>query len=167
MISDLENNAAVVPTQHFYVLDNVHYNAQMTIKQIHKFCKLDDTFKELFKSAMERLNLSACAYDCILKVARTIADLENVSELNGNHIAEAIQYRSLDREGRIKTNCLQQSCTFLRQAGMSRFNGLFMVLAFRYFILNLFLFQYFQLGFVFFLSSVQKISKVVFGFADR
>lgn len=50
---------------------------------------------------------------------------------------------------------------------MSRFNGLFMVLAFRYFILNLFLFQYFQLGFVFFLSSVQKISKVVFGFADR
>ncbi|MBC29449.1 MAG: magnesium chelatase [Muricauda sp.] len=86
-------------TRRFKELDNVHYNAQMGSKQIREFCKLDDASKELLKNAMERLNLSARAYDRILKVARTIADLENVAHINGNHISEAIQYRSLDREG--------------------------------------------------------------------
>ncbi len=91
--------AREIQTQRFEEFDNVHYNAQMGTKQIRNFCKLDAPSKELLKNAMERLNLSARAYDRILKVARTIADLENTAEVNGNHIAEAIQYRSLDRDG--------------------------------------------------------------------
>lgn len=91
--------ARELQTLRFSDLENVHYNAQMNTKQIREYCKLDDASKELLKNAMERLNLSARAYDRILKVARTIADLENTEALNGNHIGEAIQYRSLDREG--------------------------------------------------------------------
>ena len=86
-------------TQRFKKFENVHHNAQMKTKQIREFCQLDEASKNLLKMAMERLNLSARAYDRILKVARTIADLEGVQKLNGNHISEAIQYRSLDREG--------------------------------------------------------------------
>ncbi|UNY98282.1 YifB family Mg chelatase-like AAA ATPase [Zhouia spongiae] len=78
---------------------NIHYNAQMNTRQISRFCELDNASKKLLKNAMERLSLSARAYDRILKVARTIADLDAVGKVNGNHIGEAIQYRSLDREG--------------------------------------------------------------------
>lgn len=91
--------ARELQTIRFSELENVHYNAQMNTKQIREFCKLDNASKELLKNAMERLNLSARAYDRILKVSRTIADLENAPEVNGTHISEAIQYRSLDREG--------------------------------------------------------------------
>lgn len=91
--------ARELQTERFTELENVHYNAQMNTKQIRQFCKLDDASKTLLKNAMERLNLSARAYDRILKVARTIADLESTQNVNGNHIGEAIQYRLLDREG--------------------------------------------------------------------
>ncbi|WP_419211249.1 YifB family Mg chelatase-like AAA ATPase [Maribacter sp. X9] len=91
--------ARQIQTTRFKELENVHYNAQMNTKQIREYCTLDDKSKSLLKNAMERLNLSARAYDRILKVARTIADLAGETELNGNHISEAIQYRSLDREG--------------------------------------------------------------------
>jgi len=86
-------------TERFSDSDSVHYNAQMNVKQIRKHCQLDDASKALLKTAMERLNLSARAYDRILKVSRTIADLEACPSINGSHISEAIQYRSLDREG--------------------------------------------------------------------
>lgn len=86
-------------TKRFEDSETVHYNAQMHVKQIRTHCKLDDASKTLLKTAMERLNLSARAYDRILKVSRTIADLEGVQDINGSHISEAIQYRSLDREG--------------------------------------------------------------------
>ena len=76
-----------------------HYNAQMTTRQIRTYCQLESDSSNLLKQAMERLSLSARAYDRILKVARTIADLEGESQIGTTQIAEAIQYRSLDREG--------------------------------------------------------------------
>ena len=91
--------AREVQTERFAQMDKVHYNAQMTTKQIRKYCNLEQQTKKLLKNAMERLNLSARAYDRILKVARTIADLEGSTEILGSHVSEAIQYRSLDREG--------------------------------------------------------------------
>jgi magnesium chelatase family protein len=91
--------ARALQTQRFKDLELVHYNAQMNTKQIRAYCQLDVASKQLLKTAMERLNLSARAYDRILKVARTIADLEQATNISGTHISEAIQYRSLDREG--------------------------------------------------------------------
>lgn len=91
--------ARKLQTQRFDEFENIHYNAQMGVKQIRKFCALDAASLALLKTAMERLNLSARAYDRILKVARTIADLEASDGITGSHISEAIQYRSLDRDG--------------------------------------------------------------------
>jgi len=81
-----------------YSNSNINYNAQMGPKDIEAHCQLDETSKALVKHAMEKLNLSARAYDRILKVSRTIADLEQANNIETHHISEAIQYRSLDRD---------------------------------------------------------------------
>lgn len=91
--------AREIQTERFKEMDGIHYNAQMGVKQIREFCKLSESSLSLLKTAMERLNLSARAYDRILKVARTIADLEKSPDIKEAHISEAIQYRSLDRDG--------------------------------------------------------------------
>ena len=79
--------------------EGVHCNAQISSKQLREVCRIDEAGNQLLKTAMERLGLSARAYDRILKVARTIADLDECENIETQHLAEAIQYRSLDREG--------------------------------------------------------------------
>lgn len=76
----------------------INYNAQIGPKEIEKYCELDDISQNLIKNTMEKLNLSARAYDRILKVARTIADLDQFEKISPIHISEAIQYRGLDRD---------------------------------------------------------------------
>lgn len=77
----------------------VYCNAQMSSKMLKEICVISNIGANLLKVAMEKLNLSARAYDRILKVSRTIADLDNSEDIKPEHLAEAIQYRSLDREG--------------------------------------------------------------------
>ena len=73
-------------------------NADKMSKQIRKYCKLDENSRELLKTAITKLKLSARAYDRILKVSRTIADLNGQVNIKQEYISEAIQYRSLDRD---------------------------------------------------------------------
>lgn len=90
--------ARKVQKKRFANNEGVYSNSQMNTKMLQTYCELDDACKNLLKNAMERLGLSARAYDRILKVSRTIADLENSEKILPNHVAEAIQYRSLDRD---------------------------------------------------------------------
>lgn len=96
-IRERVNNARKIQTERYKDFD-INYNAQMGPKEIEKYCELDEVSQLLIKAAMLKLNLSARAYDRILKVARTIADLENSENIQSDHISEAIQYRSLDRD---------------------------------------------------------------------
>jgi len=88
-----------IQAQRYASYSGIHSNAQISRKMIEKFCRIDEQGQQLLKNAMEKRGLSARAYDRILKVARTIADLEGSENIQNNHLAEAIQYRSLDREG--------------------------------------------------------------------
>ena len=77
----------------------IHCNAQMGSRYIRKFCSVDEPSRRLMEMAVDRLGMSARAYGRILKIARTIADLEGSKEIRSQHVSEAIQYRSLDRHG--------------------------------------------------------------------
>ena len=90
--------AREIQTERYKDLDGIYCNAQINTQLLREYCQLDTASQNLLKKAMERLNLSARAYDRILKVARTIADLAAAENIRTEHIAEAIQYRSLDRE---------------------------------------------------------------------
>ena len=87
-----------VQTKRFQAFDGIHSNALMPSKMVKQVCKLDAHSNDLLKNAMENLQLSARAYDRILKVSRTIADLDEKTNIEASHLAEAITYRNLDRE---------------------------------------------------------------------
>ncbi|MBN2166381.1 MAG: YifB family Mg chelatase-like AAA ATPase [Marinilabiliaceae bacterium] len=80
-------------------IDKIYCNAQMSSQLLRKYASLNESGQHILKMAMEKLDLSARAYDRILKVSRTIADLENSEDILAHHVAEAVQYRSLDRAG--------------------------------------------------------------------
>lgn len=90
--------ARKIQEERFKESKNIHANAQMSSKQLRQVCRIDDAGQKILKNAMEKLNLSARAYDRILKVARTIADLDKAPNIRSEHLAEAIHFRSLDRE---------------------------------------------------------------------
>lgn len=90
--------ARQIQSERYKGMDGIFCNAQMSSRQIRDYVKLDQASNSLLKNAMEKLGLSARAYDRILRVSRTIADLEGSQPVESQHISEAIQYRSLDRE---------------------------------------------------------------------
>jgi magnesium chelatase family protein len=77
--------------------EGIFSNAQMSPRLIRRYCRIDAESERMLEAAMARLGLSARAYDRILKVSRTIADLEGSDEMRASHVAEAVGYRSLDR----------------------------------------------------------------------
>ena len=81
----------------YFERSKIHKNADMDSRQIRKFCELDPESNHILEMAMDRFGLSARAHSRILKISRTIADLEHSPDIRSHHVAEAIQYRSLDR----------------------------------------------------------------------
>jgi magnesium chelatase family protein len=102
-IRERVNNARKIQLARYHSL-RIHSNSELTSSMIEKFCPLNNDCRFLLKAAFEKLNMSARAYSRILKVARTIADLADQSNIEQEHIAEAIQYRNLDRRYFNNTN---------------------------------------------------------------
>lgn len=90
--------AREIQQKRFEQSDGIYCNAQLPSNKVQDYCAIDQAGTTLLKTAMQRLNLSARAYDRILKVSRTIADLAGSENIKVEHLAEAIHYRSLDRE---------------------------------------------------------------------
>ena len=90
--------ARKIQKMRFEGMNGIYSNAQLPSKLLRNICRISDTGNQMLKNAMEKLGLSARAYDRILKVARTIADLEKSADIRTEHLAEAINYRSLDRD---------------------------------------------------------------------
>ena len=91
-------DARKIQTERYITMEGIYCNAQINTKGFYEFCQIDSIGQNLLKNAMEKLNLSARAYDRIIKVSRTIADLADSPIIKPEHLAEAIQYRSLDRQ---------------------------------------------------------------------
>jgi magnesium chelatase family protein len=91
--------ARLIQEKRFESNKGIHCNAQMNSKSIQAYCKIKGESGEILKNAMDKLGLSARAYDRILKVARTIADLDHSQNIESQHISEAIQFRNLDKNG--------------------------------------------------------------------
>jgi magnesium chelatase family protein len=91
--------ARLIQAHRYAHREGVYCNAQMSSKMLREFATPNEAGQRILKSAMEKLDLSARAYDRILKVSRTIADLEGVEQVMAHHVAEAVQYRSLDKAG--------------------------------------------------------------------
>ncbi len=98
-VSERVSEARKTQEDRFSKYSDIHSNAQMPTNMVREICSINQTGTLLLKTAMQKLQLSARAYDRILKVARTIADLDQKESIEIGHLAEAIQYRSLDREG--------------------------------------------------------------------
>ena len=99
MIRERVIKAREMQAERYKSYHGIYCNAQMSSKMLKEICVINTAGQNLLKVAMEKLNLSARAYDRILKVARTVADLSQSEDIKVEHLAEAIQYRSLDREG--------------------------------------------------------------------
>jgi len=98
-IRDRVNEARKTQLERFEQYADINSNSQMPSRMVREICQLDKASQVLLKTAMTKLQLSARAYDRILKVARTCADLAKSDDIKMEHLAEAIQYRSLDRDG--------------------------------------------------------------------
>lgn len=98
-IRDRVVEARLLQEKRYQLEEGIHCNAQMSSKDLARYCQIDEAGNAILKRAMDSLGLSARAYDRILKVARTVADLEKSESISASHLAEAIQFRSLDREG--------------------------------------------------------------------
>ena len=90
--------ARKIQSERFKNIEGIYCNAQMNTKMVNQYCQLDEQCTERLKIAMKTLGLSARAYDRILKVSRTIADLDNSADITIQHLSEAINFRSLDRD---------------------------------------------------------------------